>query len=654
MSRRAIRVAAALGLTLGACLLPLQSQLVSAAGGGGPAGATATPFFAGTAHVSPGTLTFGSQEEATTSPSRTVKLANHDVVPLVIHSVAVKEGDVADFVVTADHCGHQVNAGNSCEVEVAFRPGPGTFGPRSSTLQFDFDNAVSPQSVTLIGRVASPDVHVEPSDLSFGAQQPGTASAGKTVTVRNGGGGELRITDLKVDPTDDFSIVNGDCLRSIGSGASCSLRVVYSPKNSQGDVHFLRSAILTITDNDAATPTQLVALVGTVPTPDVQLSTTSLSFAAEPAGTRGPDAKPVTLRNSGDFALIINALSFAGIDPDDFQMLDNTCPGRLEAGQSCIITVAFDPVGREKGPVSALLKFEDDAPGATQTVALHGTVVPGPAAVPSGQGAGAAAAPAGAAVPSTVSSPAVPPTVTQASGSAGEPGTPPSLIERRATASYVAGAGGVARALDVISRASSGLGGYVASSDSRHNAQGAISGGHLSVRVPATADSPLSQLVTSLSSQLHLTSVGYSSVDRTVEALDLHSRLATATSQHDALVQARTSAPAGSDTAALDQQIAEAQQSIGQLDQQVQAITRATQMATAAIDISERGAAQASAGGQHNAVVDAVLTAFTNDGSVLRGALSTVISLLPFALLAALAWLARRLWLRRRSLRDSS
>ncbi len=352
--------------------------------------------FAGTVHVSPGSVTFGSQEEVTTSHSRDVVLSNNDTVPLVINGIAIVNGDTGDFAVSHDGCGHQLDAGDSCSVSVVFRPGTGEFGPRSSTLEFDFQNGVSPQSVSLIGRVASPDVNVDPSDLTFAPREPGTASAPQTVTVHNGGSGELQITDVKLDPTDDFSLVNGDCLGTVDAGDSCSLDIVYSPKNSQGDVHLVRTAVLSIADNDPASPQQLVALEGTVPSPDLDLSTTSLTFPDQEEGTTG-GGQAVSIRNSGTAPLTIDALEIGGLNAADFTVVRNTCPGTLGVGAGCSFTIAFSP--EKPGGRSALLIITDDAPTPTRTVALHGNARPAPPKAepaPGGgaDGGGAAAEPA--------------------------------------------------------------------------------------------------------------------------------------------------------------------------------------------------------------------------------------------------------------------
>ena len=411
---------------------------------------TAAPLvITGDITVSPSTLRFGTREAATTSESKTVHVTNTGAGTLTFQGIVIKEGDSGDFVITKNGCKQTLDPGLTCGVEVAFRPSSGTFGPRSSTLEISSDVTPSPLSVSLIGEVGTPDVDVEPSDLTFAPQLPGTTSPSQSVSVHNGGNAELQISDLKLDPTDDFNVVSGDCFQGVKPGGSCNIEIVFSPKTASGDVKLDRSAILTITDNDPSSPSQLVAVDGTVPTPLAEVSPTSLDFGAHSAGT--PSApQTVTLRNPGTGTLTISALEMKGLDPDDFNVAANDCPGALAPGQSCRLTIVFQPQ-KADGALSALLTITDDSPTATHTVALHGRALPGKGAgaapTPGGGGApaigairiaggtdaGAAApvAPSAAVAPATT--PAVDAMADAAPDTATEGATPQSIVERPVT-----------------------------------------------------------------------------------------------------------------------------------------------------------------------------------------------------------------------------
>ena len=411
-----------LGLVLGCGLLLAQPRPAHAAGDVG---------------LSPSVLRFGSQEEGTTSSTKEVRVTNNDVVPLLFNGIFISNGDNADFVIRKDGCGQQLAPGDNCGIDVAFRPASGTFGPRSSTLEIH-DNSASGdvQAITLVGQVASPDVDVEPSDISFGPQPSGTVSAPRSVTLTNHGDGELNVTDLKLDPTDDFDVVSGDCFRSIEPGAGCSIDVRFSPKTASGDVKAIRTTILTITDNDPSTPNQLVSIDGSVPTPVAELSTSSLDFGSQAAGTTSA-AQSVTVRNTGTGPLTLGAIQVAGLDPNDFAVSHDACPGTLNPGQSCQIAMVFAPE-KADGHLSALLTLTDDSPNVTQTVALHGlaTAAPGSATPPAPRPAASepAAGPAAVvATPDATASPTPDPTAAATPDAVSSDGVDPaSVVERPA------------------------------------------------------------------------------------------------------------------------------------------------------------------------------------------------------------------------------
>jgi trimeric autotransporter adhesin len=455
--RRALWPIAAVGVALGAGLIPSHPLPVAgAATAVATPMATATPTAEPTAtgtpapsgvQVSPSRLTFGSQEAATTSSARSVRITNQGAEALVINAVAVKEGDSADFAVTRVGCGHSLQPGASCSVDVAFRPAPGSFGPRSSMLEIDDSDPTSPQSVALTGRVESPEVEVDPSNLSFGLQDPGTASPGRTITLHNGGSGELTVQDLKLDPADDFAVHAGSCLGTVHSGGSCEMVAAFSPKyDSRG----VRSATLTITDNDPGSPTQVVSLDGAIADPEGRLSPGGLDFPEQTAGTRGA-SQVVTLRSTGAGHLGITALSVAGPDSTDFAVTGNDCPGTLAPGQACALRVAFTPEAGHEGPLTALLTVTDDDLVTTgQSVTLRGTARPAPPGEGGGAGGGAGAggggqaaggAAGGPAEPAVAAAPGAGPLVTAdgGGGGTGDVGAPGSG-EHRAQAAGVRGA----------------------------------------------------------------------------------------------------------------------------------------------------------------------------------------------------------------------
>jgi uncharacterized repeat protein (TIGR01451 family) len=122
----------------------------------GSSGASATRQdtiqIAGTpgASVSPGSVSFGSQEIGTTSSAQTVTLTSSGSAPLNVSGVSVGGTNAGDYAISNDGCsGKSLAPGQNCTVQVTFTPS--ATGARSATLSFADNAAGSPQTVALSG-----------------------------------------------------------------------------------------------------------------------------------------------------------------------------------------------------------------------------------------------------------------------------------------------------------------------------------------------------------------------------------------------------------------------------------------------------------------------------------------------------------------------
>lgn len=121
--------------------------------------------------------------------------------------------------------------------------------------------------------------------------------------------------------------------------------------------------------------TAAVTLTVTAPAiPGVSFDKTSISFGNEPQAIKSA-AQTVNLTNSGTASLSISGITIGGSNPTDFAQTNN-CPGSLNAGASCAISVTFTPAST--GSYSATISVSDNASGSPQTVALSGTGTPPP------------------------------------------------------------------------------------------------------------------------------------------------------------------------------------------------------------------------------------------------------------------------------------
>jgi hypothetical protein len=204
-----------------------------------------------------------------------------------------------------------------------------------------------------------PPINLSPSGLQFGAQNVGSKSPPKTVTVINDGSSALTITNVGIagkDPN-DFSQTN-NC-SSLPVGAQCKIMVTFDP-TKRGP----RSASLNVTYPGFGSP-QSVSLSGVGAVVTVTLTPPSLKFSTQLVGTTSPP-QTATLTNTGSVAVNISNISTTGAFTET-----NNCPSSLPVSGSCQIKAEFAP--KTRGPAAGQLAVTDDAQGSPQTVALSGT-----------------------------------------------------------------------------------------------------------------------------------------------------------------------------------------------------------------------------------------------------------------------------------------
>ena len=203
--------------------------------------------------MSTSSLSFGSQNDGTTSNPQVVTLTNTGTTSLAISSISAGR----DFGVT-NTCGSSVAGGASCTISVTFSPS--AVGTLTSTLTIKDGDPTSPQLVSLSGTgLAAPDASVSPTTLGFGDHKVGTSTP-KTVTLKNKGTGPLTISNMTIAGTNagDFTESN-NCGGSLAAGANCKVTVTFKPAAKGA-----RSATLSIYDNNVDGPSpQTVALSGT-------------------------------------------------------------------------------------------------------------------------------------------------------------------------------------------------------------------------------------------------------------------------------------------------------------------------------------------------------------------------------------------------------
>jgi hypothetical protein len=195
--------------------------------------------------LSASSLGFGSQVVATTGAGRTVTIKNNQSVSLNLSSIGTS-GDYAQ----SNDCVSPIASGGSCTITATFTPT--VTGTRTGNLTISDDANSSPQIVALQG-TGLLAVGLSAGSLSFGSQALNTSSTAKTVTLKNNQSVALNLSSIT--SSGEFGQTN-NCVTPIGSGASCTISVTFTPSAAG-----TQTGTLTVTD-DANTSPQTVRLSG--------------------------------------------------------------------------------------------------------------------------------------------------------------------------------------------------------------------------------------------------------------------------------------------------------------------------------------------------------------------------------------------------------
>jgi len=223
-------------------------------------GSGASPLPAVT--LTPGSLTFASTAQGSTSPAQSVTVTSSGGSPLHISSVLPGGSNPADFQVT-NTCSGAYPVAATCSLTVTFSPLGA--GQRTANLTISDDAPNSPQSVQLTGTGAAlppgtPAAKLTPTNISFGTVTQGSAVAAQAVTLSSDGTGPLHIASVATGGTNasDFSFTNNCTAPTYAVGATCTIGVSLLPLATG-----VRAAFITVTD-DAPNSPQVISLSATV------------------------------------------------------------------------------------------------------------------------------------------------------------------------------------------------------------------------------------------------------------------------------------------------------------------------------------------------------------------------------------------------------
>lgn len=324
--------------------------------------------------LSVSSLAFPDTIDGLLSAAQVVTLTNSGDLPLT--SIAVS---VSGSFQTSSNCGTQLAGRSSCAISVLFAP----IRPGTQTGTLTIVDAVHTQTVPLSGTGLQPPVlSVNPTSLSFPAQQAMQASPAQTLMVSNSGGAPMANVGFQfMGPSAASFSTGATCGVTLTSGSTCSVPVIFKPAATGGN-----TATLVVSSSTLGVTPVSVPLNG--------IGTTTAGLMVSPAQF----VFPATIAGQSSVALSVTVTDLGSVDAgslslqisDSFSVTQNTCGADLVAGSSCTLSVVFSP--QTSGAFSGALQIQPSAFKIGAVVALSGT---------SGTAAGIQISPASVTFPTT-------------------------------------------------------------------------------------------------------------------------------------------------------------------------------------------------------------------------------------------------------------
>jgi hypothetical protein len=346
--------------TMGAA--PASSLTITDDAASSPQTVKLTGAGVGQVSLSPASLGFGTV--VVNNPvTKNVTLTNNQANSLTIASITGLPAAYAQSNV-AKSCtaGLVVASGDNCVIAVTLTAT--ATGSQPGTISINDNAPTSPQTFTVSANAIAPVV-LSPASLSFAAQQVGTTSAPKTVTLTNEETVALNIGGVTITGpnSSDFNVTTTCPLvpASLAASGACPLQVTFTPGASG-----TRTAVLNVNDDALGSP-QTIPLTGSGSAP-VTVLPGLLTFTA-PVGSTSA-YQNVTITNASAGSVQFTGLLLSG----DFIQTSTDCgalPFTLGPGGHCKVALSFDPsIG---GTRDGQLQVYDSAPTSPQVINLTGS-----------------------------------------------------------------------------------------------------------------------------------------------------------------------------------------------------------------------------------------------------------------------------------------
>ncbi len=313
----------------------------------------------GALELAPETHDFGALQQGVVGAAATFTVHNAGGSPTGVPAATLSGDHAADFAVTGNDCA-ALPAGGSCSFTVVMTPS--ATGARSAVLTVNATPGGMRTAMLSGTGLAPAALAMTPAVQDYGTIVVGNQSDA-TFTVRNPGGvpsGMLATTA----PTGEFSLVSDGCAGMVLAPAgSCTITVRLRATSAGA-----KSGALTV----AATPggSARSTLAASAITPGaLSITPASNAFPGQLMGSTGAPFT-FTVRNTGQAATGVPAVSLGGSAAAQFTITANSCTAVLAGNATCTVGVAFRPTVR--GGQTASLGVTA-SPGGTAAASLSGT-----------------------------------------------------------------------------------------------------------------------------------------------------------------------------------------------------------------------------------------------------------------------------------------
>jgi MBG domain-containing protein/HYDIN/CFA65/VesB family protein/centrosomal CEP192-like protein len=284
---------------------PVAAQTVSLGGTG--IAPVATP--------STTSLSFGNQQEGTTSGPQSMTLSNTGTAPLQINNITIGGANPGNFAET-NTCGNTTGAkfpatlavgAPPCTITVTFAPN--ATGTRAANLSISVAKPATSQTVSLSGTGVAPSATILPNPLAFGSETDGTTTS-MPVTLSNTGSGPLTVTSIGISGSSTFTQTNTCSPTPATVTTSCTINVSFKPTTVGA-----KSATLSVSIRYLSMPLT-VSLTGTgttgTGTPPTFTSSSSTIFTVGVAGSFTPTASGSPTPTIAESGTLPSGVTFSG------------------------------------------------------------------------------------------------------------------------------------------------------------------------------------------------------------------------------------------------------------------------------------------------------------------------------------------------------